>query len=185
MSSGDSLLPPAAPAMDEPIEMLHACHERVRGQLRTLQRLAQWLPGHGADEQAQRAARAVMRYFDLAAVNHHQDEEQDLLPAMQAAVPADERERLQALDARIRSEHVELGDAWQVLREALAQIVEGRDAALDEARVLHFAAAYETHIRLEEEDIFPWAERVLGAEAVQRMSHAMTARRRVKTAPPD
>lgn len=185
MSSGDSLLPPAAPAMDEPIEMLHACHERVRGQLRTLQRLAQWLPDHGADEQAQRAARAVMRYFDLAAVNHHQDEEEDLLPSMQAAVADDERARLQALDERIRREHVELAGQWQAMREVLAQIVEGQDAVLDETQALHFAAAYETHIRLEEDEILPWAERLLGAEAVQRMSHAMTARRRVKTAPPD
>ncbi|MDX5363086.1 MAG: hemerythrin domain-containing protein [Pseudazoarcus pumilus] len=181
MSSGDSLLPSAAPGLDEPLEMLHACHERMRAQLTTLTRLAQWLPEHGADEQAQRAARAVMRYFDLAAVNHHLDEEEDLLPAMLAAVEAAERGRLEALVARIRADHVSLAAHWAAVRALLTQIVEGHAAALGDEQVLHFAAAYETHIRLEEEEVLPWAERMLGAEAVVRISHRMTDRRRAPT----
>ncbi len=185
MSSGESLIPPAAPSLDEPLEMLSACHERVRGQLRTLERLAQWLPQHGADEQAQRAARAVMRYFDLAAVNHHLDEEKDLLPAMLAAAGSGERPQLQELTGRILSDHVELAEQWSALRAVLAGISEGRDVVLDESSVLRFAAAYETHIRLEEEELLPWAGRLLGSDAVLQISHAMTARRRVPTAGTD
>jgi hypothetical protein len=149
MSSGDSLLPPAAPGLDEPLEMLHACHERVRAQLSTLTRLAKWLPQHGADEQAQRAARSVMRYFDLAAVNHHLDEEEDLLPAMLEAVDAAGRERLQSLADCIVAEHADLAARWSALRASLQQIAEGEAATLEEGLVLRFAAAYETHIRFE------------------------------------
>lgn len=178
MKFGNSLLPPAAPGLDEPLEMLHACHERMRAQLVTLTRLAQWLPGHGADEQARRAARSVMRYFDLAAVNHHLDEEQDLLPAMLEAVGQDERVRLQALVDRILAEHVELVASWAALRECLQRIADGDAATLGEDLVLHFAAAYEMHIRFEEADILPWAERLLGSDAVVRISHSMTDRRR-------
>lgn len=185
MSSGDSLLPPAAPGLDEPLEMLHACHERVRAQLATLTRLAQWLPQHGADEQAQRAARSVMRYFDLAAVNHHLDEEEDLLPAMLEAVDADERVRLQVLVDRILAEHVELAARWAALRALLQQIAEGEAAMLDEDLVLRFAAAYEMHIRVEEEEILPWAGRLLGPDAVARISHSMTDRRRAPAPPVD
>lgn len=181
MIFGNSLIPPAAPGLDEPLEMLHACHERVRAQLQTLTRLAQWLSQQGADEQAQRAARAVMRYFDLAAVNHHLDEEEDLLPAMLAAVDAAERARLQALVDRILAEHVALATRWAGLRVLLARVAEGEAAALEEDQVVHFSAAYETHIRLEENEILPWAGRLLGADAVERISHRMTARRRAPT----
>jgi len=67
----------------------------------------------------------------------------------------------------------------------LAGISEGRDVVLDESSVLRFAAAYETHIRLEEEELLPWAGRLLGSDAVLQISHAMTARRRVPTAGTD
>lgn len=179
--NSESLLPPAAPGLDEPLEMLAACHERVRAQLATLTRLAQWVPQHGADEQAQRAARSVMRYFDLAAVNHHLDEEEDLLPAMLDAVDAAERERLQALAGRILAEHVELAASWVELRARLQRIADGEAADLGEERVQGFRAAYEAHIHLEEEQILPWAERMLGADAVVRISHRMTDRRRAPT----
>ena len=179
----DSLLPPSAPGLDEPLEMLHACHERILAQLATLTRLAQWLPQHGADEQARRAAHSVMRYFDLAAVNHHHDEEEDLLPAMLEAVDVAERARLEDMVERILAEHIELAAQWAEMRALLAQIDAGRDAALGEEHVRRFAAVYEAHIRMEENEILPWAERLLGAEAVSRISHSMTDRRRVPEAP--
>ena len=47
----DSLLP-LSPSLDEPLEMLEACHERIEAQLKTLERLLDYLPRHGADEQA-------------------------------------------------------------------------------------------------------------------------------------
>ena len=130
-NSPDSLLPPAAPGLDEPLEMLHACHERIRAQLGTLRRLAEWLPQHGADEQALRAAQAVMRYFDLAAVNHHLDEEDDLLPAMLAAAEesaqtdaAKEAElaALQQLARRVLREHGLLTARWEAVREKLTKL---------------------------------------------------------------
>jgi hemerythrin-like domain-containing protein len=182
---GNSLIPPAAPALDEPLEMLHACHERVRAQLGTLTRLAQWLPQHGADEQARRAARSVMRYFDLAAVNHHMDEEQDLLPAMLEVAGAAERSRLQGLVDRVLAEHVELAAKWAGVRARLEGISEGAVAALEEDVVQQFATAYETHILLEEEEILPWAARMLGADAVAQISVNMTDRRRAPSPPAD
>ena len=77
----DSLLP-NAPSLEEPLEMLEACHERIEAQLRTLERLLDYLPRHGADEQARQAARNVLRYFELAGPNHHEDEERNLFPTL-------------------------------------------------------------------------------------------------------
>lgn len=186
-NSPDSLLPPAAPGLDEPLEMLHACHERIRAQLGTLRRLAEWLPQHGADEQALRAAQAVMRYFDLAAVNHHLDEEDDLLPAMLAAAEesaqtdaAKEAElaALQQLARRVLREHGLLTARWEAVREKLTEIAQGRTVELAPALVEGFARVYEEHIELEEGELLPWAERLLGPPELEIMSDAMTARRR-------
>lgn len=74
----------SAPAVgfEVPLEMLAACHGRVQHQCKTLLRLVTHLQTHGADRPAQEAANAVMRYFDTAARHHHEDEEQDLFPAL-------------------------------------------------------------------------------------------------------
>ena len=66
---------------EAPLEMLGTCHGRIEHQCETLRRLLAHLPVHGADAQARNAASAVMRRFDSAARDHHEDEEQDLFPA--------------------------------------------------------------------------------------------------------
>ena len=63
---------------EQPYEMMEACHERVHRMLALLERLREHLPLHGADAQAQQAARDIMRYFDQAAPQHHTDEELQL-----------------------------------------------------------------------------------------------------------
>jgi hemerythrin-like domain-containing protein len=177
-ADGNSLLGAPAPGMDEPLEMLSACHERVHARLATLERLVHWLPGHGADVQAQQAAVAVMRYFDLAAVNHHLDEENDLLPVMRTRVAAADAQRLALLETRILDEHRSLAALWADMRRRLAAIAAGDDGELDEAAVSAFCAAYAEHIAFEETEVLPWAERLLGDEERAAMSVTMTARRR-------
>ena len=70
---------PAA-GLDAPFEMLAACHDRVVRMLALQARLRQHLQDKGCDEPARQAARDVMRYFDLAAPLHHQDEELHVFP---------------------------------------------------------------------------------------------------------
>ena len=70
-----SALPDSAPGFDQPIAVLKHCHDRIRKQLATLEKLLQHLPTHGADAQARQAASAVIHYFDMAAQLHHRSEE--------------------------------------------------------------------------------------------------------------
>jgi pyridoxamine 5'-phosphate oxidase len=63
-----------APGFDQPIAMLKHCHDRIRKQLGTLRRLLDHLPEFGANIDAQQASKAVMKYFNHAAINHHEDE---------------------------------------------------------------------------------------------------------------
>ena len=121
----DNLLIKPAPSFDEPIDMLRACHERIAAQCTTLEKLAAHLPVHGADTQAQQAARNIMRYFDVAGPHHHADEEQDLFPMLIKAA----RPQCSPMGERIASlldEHRVLEAAWVQLRTVLADIAEAK-----------------------------------------------------------
>ena len=80
-----TLFPGPGAGFEEPFEMLEACHQRVHRMLGLMQRLAAHLGETGADANAQQAARDVMRYFDLAAPAHHEDEERHVLPLLRRA----------------------------------------------------------------------------------------------------
>ena len=111
---GVSILPGGDGAtFDEPLEMLAACHGRIRKQLATLARLGRHLPEHGHDADARAAARAILRYFDSAALKHHEDEERSVLPRL-----AQRDLEARALAARIAGEHAELAARWRAVHAA-------------------------------------------------------------------
>lgn len=166
----------AAPAagFDAPFEMLAACHERVERSLRLLERLGTHLAEHGADEQARSAAHDVLRYFDLAAPHHHEDEERHLLPALHAAGGA-------ALAERVRTEHARMASAWARLRLQL-QAIEAGDAAAAgtpaaQAEWHAFAQRYRAHVAFEDDEVFPAAAPLLDAAAQRAMGDEMARRR--------
>lgn len=173
----ESLIP-ASPGLETPLEMFEACHERLLAQLATLARLAAWLPGHGADRQAQQAAANVMRYFDLAAVNHHLDEENDLFPVLRERVDAARREELDRLIEWILADHLGMFVAWAAMREKLEPISRGEPADLSVAEVEGFAERYRRHIEREEGELLPFARELLTSQDLTAMSATMTTRRR-------
>jgi hemerythrin-like domain-containing protein len=150
-----------APGFDEPLEMLYACHGRIQDQIATLEKLVPHLARAGCDSAAQEAARAVMRYFDSAGVQHHEDEEQDLFPLLRRY--AGERGRadvLGALDALAR-EHRTMGEVYALIRRRLVEVGEARSPRLDIEQVAHFAWLYRRHIMREEALAFGFAAEVL------------------------
>lgn len=161
---------PAA-GFDQPFELLAACHERVERMLGLLERLDAHLPAHGADAQAQDAARDVMRYFDQAAPHHHEDEERHVLPALREA-------GLGALAARLHADHLEMTAAWQALRVPLAEVAAGRwEAGARLEPVAGFAALYRAHMAREDSEAFPLAATRLQGAARTAMADEMAARR--------
>jgi hemerythrin-like domain-containing protein len=167
----------AAPAagFDEPFAMLAACHERVERMLLLLERLATHLAAQGCDTQAADAARDVMRYFDLAAPAHHEDEERHVLPVLRAQ--GDE-----AFAAQLEQEHRELRRRWAALRLQLQQVLSGRwvdGGAQDRALWASFASLYRAHAAAEERHAFPAVRAGLDAQAQRLMGQEMAARRGV------
>ena len=60
-----------AASFEAPLEMLDACHGRIRKQCATLLRVRSHVKANGADAAASAAARGVIRYFDKAGPDHH------------------------------------------------------------------------------------------------------------------
>jgi len=164
-----------SPSFDNPLEMLLACHGKIQTQCVTLRKLLQHLTSLGCDAQAQQAAQAILRYFDTAEQNHHDDEEQDLFPRLLATPNT----KVHELIARLLGEHKVLDAAWQQLRPMLLGIAKGRAAELDIKSVEHFITVHEHHISLENSQLLPQAERLLNPIQLEALGRSMAARRGV------
>ena len=161
---------------DTPFEMLEACHERVERSLALLARLCSYLHDHSCDDQALQAARDVLRYFDIAAPLHHEDEELHVFPLLLAHGDAAVVAQVQQL----QSDHARMAADWQAARALLLALADGQQAsfsAAEEAVLARFAEGYGAHIRAEEEVVYPAARTLLDAEALQRMGQEMRRRR--------
>lgn len=173
--------PAPAAVMDQPLEVLAACHERIERQCATLERLASHLATAGADEAARTAARSVICYFTRAAIDHHADEETDLFPALREAMAGSDALCLRTLLDSLVAEHVTLAAHWRRLHPLLEKVGAGETPPVG-----HFAStmmvlnnAYRAHLVRENQELLPMAARLLGDGDLARLGAAMTARRRV------
>ena len=164
---------------DEPFELLDACHDRVRRSLDLLQRLRAYLRDKGCDDSARQAARDVLRYFDIAAPLHHQDEELHVFPALLAAHAEG---RVADLVRQMQRDHVLMAESWAEARQPLEQLAQGAlqsFAPAHEAALERFAGCYADHLRHEDDSLYPAARAVLDAQARPAMGREMAARRGV------
>lgn len=169
----------AAPSFDHPLDMLHACHGKILRQCDTLQKLASHLTSHGCDQQARQAARDILRYFDSAGQFHHQDEEEDVFPALRLAAGSDQAQLHELLECLL-SEHVVMLAAWTALRPVLLQLADGVDAPLSGTLVENFIGSYTGHIGVEERDLLPMAARLLNLQQTASIGKRMAERRGAK-----
>lgn len=177
--ANDSLFA-AAPSFDQPLAVLKHCHDRIRKQLNTLNKLQAHLLINGADQQAQEAARAILRYFTQAAPLHHEDEEEDLLPALQSSVSDADRASFEAHHATIMEQHQTMAQLWEQLKLQLQAIEASQNTALNPTLVEHFNRLYSSHMEIEENHIAPLAARTLSVEQFASMSLHMQQRRGVQ-----
>lgn len=167
------LLGSAAPAFNDPLEMLKACHGRITAQCDTLNRLVAHLHEQGNDEQAKQAARAILRYFDSAGQHHHQDEEQDLFPILIASG----NDEIAAYITRLLDEHKGMEGAWRDLRVQLVEIAQDQANTVDAGIAEDFIARYARHIKFENETFLPLAQTLLNEAQVQQLGSSMAKRR--------
>lgn len=174
-------LPSSAPGFDQPIAVLKHCHDRIRKQLATMQKLLAHLPQHGADSQAQQAAQAILAYFEKAAPLHHEDEEHNLVPMLLAVAKDDDAALLDELVPGILEDHRQMDAMWQSLQAQLAAIATGSAATLGSAEVERFVQRYTAHMEREETQIAPMAKRLFSAADMAQLGAAMQLRRGIVT----
>jgi hemerythrin-like domain-containing protein len=165
-----------APGLEAPLEMLDACHDRIRRQCATLLRLKAHVGAKGVDDPAKTAARGVLRYFDTAAPHHHQDEEQDLFPALIESMAGSDPVCIRELTDRLTNDHRTLERLWRRVRSWLVAIESGKPASAPD-EIDSFVETYEQHAKLEEQELLPMAARLLGAEDLDRIGRSMRLRR--------
>jgi hemerythrin-like domain-containing protein len=178
-SSGRALPGFESPAVgfEQPYDMLTACHERVLRSLDLLGRLVDHIISKGHDTQTQSAAADVLRYFDLAAPLHHQDEEQHVFPRLLAQGNAAQRNTV----LRLQVEHRRMEQDWAVLRTALLRwrepgCTETVETATHEA-TMRFATLYTDHLNTEDSLVFPAARALTPTDELAAMGIEMQARR--------
>jgi len=159
------------------VEMLYACHDRVGRQCETLSRLAQHLLANGSDVAAQQAATAVLRYFDLAAPQHHADEELDVFPAILNATTGNSKADVAVLIDHLLQDHRTLESLWEHLSIALNRVAHGLPAQLNLDTLNAFLNCYRNHIDLENQLLFAKLNQLLPNDEIASIGRAMRHRR--------
>lgn len=172
----DSLITPA-PGFDQPVAVLKHCHDRIRKQLETLDRLQKHLQQEGHTVDAQQAATAILRYFNQAAQQHHADEEEDLLPMLAQTATGDDAAVLSQMAPQILDEHQQMAGYWGSLEPQLQAVAQSNGSSLSADEVQRFAELYARHMEREEGTIAPMAKRLFSAGQMKQLGDAMRIRR--------
>jgi hemerythrin-like domain-containing protein len=165
---------------DEPFEMLIVCHERVQRMLDLLDRARMHALTKGCDANLNSAFTDVMRYFDLAAPQHHLDEELHVFPIVLAKGNQSQKE----LVALLIQDHETMAHLWQSVRSILSEVLQTpRDLPVfshrDNALIDDFRNAYAKHISNEELSIYPASTEYMTQNDFASMSEEMKVRRGV------
>ncbi|HEU6454096.1 MAG TPA: hemerythrin domain-containing protein [Roseateles sp.] len=162
----------SAPLEERPLELLYACHEKVRRFTTLAVRLAEHVDAHGTDAEAQEAATGILRYFEQALPLHHIDEEVDVFPALRGLHDVQLERSINALSA----EHLRLDTQWEAISPWLRRIAAAAAPGQTPAGLADFAAAYAAHTEREEREVFAAITR-LPEIVVNSIGARMRARR--------
>jgi hemerythrin-like domain-containing protein len=161
----------------EPVGMMKDCHRRIEMFLKAIQFTVQGSSdGMLAGEVAEAFERALL-YFRTAGPRHTADEEESLFPRLRGR-EGGALERLAALESdhrRAEELHAvveELGRQWLRARLLSAVDLERLQQAVEE-----IGGIYASHIRIEDEEIFPWADTQLDAAEKAAIGREMAVRR--------
>ena len=121
----------AAPSFDEPLDMLYACHDKVRRFCDQLDALPAYITEHGRNQAVINTITGIVRYFDLAGPAHHQDEEDELFPLILARQP-DAAPKIEQL----LGEHGYLHSRWNAIRMIYGHVYTAKVDALGNLTVL-------------------------------------------------
>jgi len=166
---------------ERPLELLSSCHEKILHFSSTLLKLSTALKQEGWNDNFVATAEQIQRYFNVAAPEHHHDEELHLFPAIISLDPEFKKpetlELVTAINLMIK-EHVESDALWESLNSMLEERTENFDEL--EKLAIQFEADMREHAEIENETIFPFAEEHISEKEFEKMGAEIAKRRGVK-----
>jgi iron-sulfur cluster repair protein YtfE (RIC family) len=173
-----STAPKTGEATEDAVSMLLGCHDRIRYFTGITVRLA---AAHGLPPaEIASAAEKVYRYFTVALPLHEADENESLHPRLRAAAPQGELAG-PAADAMVEQHRSidEIVERLVPLCELLRSNPAMHESLAPELRQLSTALQqmFDSHLKLEEETIFPAMRRYLTEEQLAEMLREMKSRR--------
>ncbi|WP_101774743.1 hemerythrin domain-containing protein [Pasteurella oralis] len=159
---------------EQPIEMLYACHSKVKRFCHQLSILPNYLAEHGCNQAVKNDVQQILTYFNQSAPLHHQDEEDDFFPALLAKAP-----QVRSEIEKLAAQHSLLHQNWAELSVQLSAFLSNQRANIDVELISKFIASYDEHIAIEE-PLFELGKQYLSIEELNSMGKIMFARRCVK-----
>lgn len=101
----------------EPIEMLYACHGKVRRFCGQIAMLSGYIAENGCNQLVLQTIRQISRYFNVAAPLHHEDEEENFFPLLLQYAP----QAREGVDELLR-QHIGLYDNWAAVSAEFAKL---------------------------------------------------------------
>lgn len=158
---------------NEPIEMLYACHSKVKRFCRQLSILPDYLEKHGYTQAVLNDVEQILSYFNRAAPLHHDDEELDFFPQLVKVAP-----QTQSTIDELEQQHKNLHKNWNALSAQLEELISEQRQNIDEHLIERFIQGYERHITLEE-PLFEMGREFLADDVLSEMGKNMSIRRQV------
>lgn len=162
-----------APTWDEPIDMLYACHSKVKRFCQQLSLLPDYLTEHGLTDEIRQTIWQIQQYFNQAAPLHHQDEELDFFPTLLKYAP-----QAQPDIDMLNQQHIVLHDTWAKLCTQINQLLNRQCQHIDPALINQFTQAYAKHISIEE-PLFDLGKKVIPQQQQQAIGKIMAQRRQI------
>ena len=166
----------------DPTGLLSDCHRRIEMFLGSLQRIMQAV-GSPLTTDARSSLETALRYFHQAAPKHTKDEEESLFPRLRQIHNPEVESALSTLEA-LEDDH-RRADALhaEVHRLGLQCLKNGhlptREADRFRQAVSDLAFIYREHIRIEDNVVFPAAQRALSRSQKSAIANEMALRRRL------
>ncbi len=165
----------------EPLTLLTDCHEKILRFSSALVKLSEILQLEGWSESSKISVEQIRRYFNIAAAEHHKDEELHLFPAIIALDPKLQDPEIKAqleLINQLVKEHVETDALWDQL-DMMLKNQSDAFAQLNELAI-QFASELAHHAEIENVEIFPFAKQRIDEETFMQMGKAIAKRRGIK-----
>jgi hemerythrin-like domain-containing protein len=166
-----------------PLGLLSDCHRRIEKFLDVLIKVTSQARGAELNDDRRTSLEVALRYFREAAPKHTRDEEESLFPRMLASADERARSAISLLDD-LNADHVNadavhaevevLGSRWLSDGVLSAELTNRLSELLNQ---LH--STYQTHIAVEDGEVFPLAGQILSAAELTAVGREMATRRSI------